>query len=137
MGPHHPPFGGAANQRRMPSVVPPQNTLNMSIGDVVKMALDLRRTGGGGTYVPLPLDKVASKQGLNGKEDRNKKSNLKRAMAEYFKDLALIDPSRKNVHKSSKRSKGNRSRRRKSVSRSYSRSRSRSRSRSSSISRSS
>merc|ERR1712039_108471 len=130
--PHHPPFGNAPS---VPNAsVSLQNTLNISIGDVVKMALELRRTGGGGTYVPLPLDKVANRVGLNEKEDRNRKSNLKKAMDQYWKDLALIDPERKIVRTtaSKRSSRGNRSRRRRSKSKSVSYSRSRSRSRSSS-----
>ena len=125
------PFGMGPRMQTMPQL--PQNTMHLSIGDVIKLALDLRRTGGGGTYVPLPMDKVPTESIVDKESDQKlrERPQFKRALEEYFKELALIDPARKSS-KSSKRLRRSRRRRSRSRSRSSSRSRSRSRSRSSS-----
>eukprot|EP01083_Nonionella_stella_P145303 455050_1 len=135
--PHPAPFNIAAHGSNLQI---PKNTLHLSIGYVTKIALDLRRTGGGGTYVPLPMDKVPMNKPSKNKDSSSNGSNqskFKHALDEYWRELCLIDPRRKK-HRSSKRSKESKSRRRRrydsrSRSRSVSRSRSRSRSTSSSF----
>ncbi|ETO13783.1 hypothetical protein RFI_23585, partial [Reticulomyxa filosa] len=37
-----------------------RNTLDVSVGIVKDIALDLRRHGGGGTYIPIPLDRFVN-----------------------------------------------------------------------------
>merc|ERR1712150_238417 len=113
----------------------PTNTLNLSIGDVVKAALEMRRTGGGGTYVPLPYDKLPDPEVDTSKDKETwAQPQFKQALEEYFRELELIDPKRKRSSSRSRkreRSEIRRKRRRDSRSRSRSKSRSRSRSMSS------
>eukprot|EP01083_Nonionella_stella_P197907 727179_1 len=85
-----------------------KNTLHLSIGKIAKLALELRRTGGGGTYVPLPIDKIHINNTNNITQNDNK---FKRAYDQYMKELCLIDHTRKvNIKNTSKRSKGRRRR---------------------------
>ena len=111
---------------RLQSMPPlPKNTLHVSIGKIAELALELRRTGGGGTYVPLPMDKIPpikdkkknrnnddgsdNDDDMNGDRQTTEDSKFRRAMDQYWKELCLIDSSRKLPSKSSKRSKSGRS----------------------------
>merc|ERR1712048_682815 len=92
----------------------PTSTLDLPIGDVIKAALEMRRTGGGGIYVPLPYNKLPDKEVDTSKDkDIWAQPQFKQAFEEYLTELELIDPKRrKKDSRSRRRERSDRRRRR-------------------------
>merc|ERR1712113_235034 len=118
---------GIPRMRTLPKL--PTNTLDLPIGDIIKAALEQRRTGGGGIYVPLPYNKLPEKEPDTSKDKEIwAQPQFKQAFDEYLRELELIDPKRKKSRGSKRRERSERRRKRRRDSRSRSNSRSRSRS---------